>query len=385
MIVTRLTARNWRNFRHFDVRLEDRVFAVGPNAGGKSNFLDAFHFLADLVRPGGGLHRAAEERGGVSTIRCRAGKGGPDFEIAIELGTPGGSRPEWIYELGCGRRGSKDPVPAVLYERVRRKGRKVLDRPDAADRRDPVRLQQTYLENVTTNGPFRTVAAFFEGIAYRHLFPQTARRESRRGGGALAGQPADESIRSFLEGVTDAKPRVRQDRIHKIETALKLVLPQLKTLSLANLNEGRLRFETVFDHWHGGSALSQESFSDGTLRLISILWALLENESLLLLEEPELSLHPSVVRHLPGLIYRLKKRRAGQVILTTHSAELLADPGIDGREVMLFLPADDGGVKVVAAADVPDVQALIDQGLTIGEVVLPRSQPSRIAELGFFQ
>ena len=118
---------------------------------------------------------------------------------------------------------------------------------------------------------------------------------------------------------------------------------------------------------------------------MSILWALLETGTIPLLEEHELSLHPAVVRQLPGLIYRLKRHNPGQVIVTTHSAEMLSDPGIDAREVLLFLPEADGGVTVVPAAELTEMKALIDQGMCIGDIALPRSQPPRINELGFFE
>ena len=46
--------KNWKNFTQVSVALTDRMFIVGPNASGKSNFLDAFRFLRDLVLEGGG-------------------------------------------------------------------------------------------------------------------------------------------------------------------------------------------------------------------------------------------------------------------------------------------------------------------------------------------
>lgn len=57
MIVTRLKAKNWRNFPALDVPLRDRQFIVGPNAAGKSNFLDIFRFLRDVAKPEGGGSR----------------------------------------------------------------------------------------------------------------------------------------------------------------------------------------------------------------------------------------------------------------------------------------------------------------------------------------
>ena len=59
MIISHIFLKNWRNFRTVEVDLAERTFLVGPNAAGKSNFLDALRFLRDLAKPGGGLQKAA--------------------------------------------------------------------------------------------------------------------------------------------------------------------------------------------------------------------------------------------------------------------------------------------------------------------------------------
>ena len=50
MIITHLSATNWRNFQQINVPLSVRQFIVGPNASGKSNFLDIFRFLQELQK-----------------------------------------------------------------------------------------------------------------------------------------------------------------------------------------------------------------------------------------------------------------------------------------------------------------------------------------------
>ncbi len=65
----RIRLENWRNFLEADVTLGKRAFLVGPNASGKSNFLDSFRFLRDVAEPQGGFQRAVAERGSVSQIR----------------------------------------------------------------------------------------------------------------------------------------------------------------------------------------------------------------------------------------------------------------------------------------------------------------------------
>ncbi len=73
VVVTHLKIKNWRNFRVVEVDLRERQFIVGPNASGKSNFLDVFRFLRDVAKQeGGGLQKAVKDRGGVSKVRSLA-------------------------------------------------------------------------------------------------------------------------------------------------------------------------------------------------------------------------------------------------------------------------------------------------------------------------
>ncbi len=56
MYISNLKLRNWRNFTSVDVDLKETVYLIGPNASGKSNLIDIFRFMRDIVNPkGGGL------------------------------------------------------------------------------------------------------------------------------------------------------------------------------------------------------------------------------------------------------------------------------------------------------------------------------------------
>jgi len=70
----RLKLKNWKNFADADVAIQNRLFLVGPNASGKSNFLDVFRFLRDLASSGGGFQESVGRRGGVTSIRCLAAR-----------------------------------------------------------------------------------------------------------------------------------------------------------------------------------------------------------------------------------------------------------------------------------------------------------------------
>src|SRR5215469_9690024 len=128
--ITHLHVENWRNFLKIDAPIERRVFLVGPNASGKSNFLDVFRFLHDIVSIGGGFRDAVRRRGGVSRLRCLAARRYPDIVIKIKL-TETDTTADWEYALHFNQDNRQRPI--VKEERVLHRGKELLARPDAED------------------------------------------------------------------------------------------------------------------------------------------------------------------------------------------------------------------------------------------------------------
>lgn len=180
--VSHLQLKNWKNFANCDVSVASRAFLVGPNASGKSNFLDAFHFLRDLASPGGGFQEAVHRRTGVSAIRCLAARRYPDIELRVAVQAREAS-PRWEYELGFNQ--DKQRRARITRERVVRDGEHLLERPSEDDEQDPDRLTQTHLEQVNVNRSFRDLVSFFESIRYLHIVPQLVREPDRSVGGRM--------------------------------------------------------------------------------------------------------------------------------------------------------------------------------------------------------
>ena len=134
MRVRHIRLKNWKNFQCVDVPLGDRVFLVGHNASGKSNFLDALRFLRNLVLPGGGIVQACLIREGLSRIRCLAARSKPDIGIYVEIDT--NDKTTWSYELLFCRDPTDGDFPLLTKEVVRRDGVEKLMRPDIDDKRD---------------------------------------------------------------------------------------------------------------------------------------------------------------------------------------------------------------------------------------------------------
>jgi predicted ATPase len=384
VFVSKVALRNWRNFRNAEASLQLRTFVVGPNASGKSNFLDAFRFLRDIAKPGGGLQYAVKERGGLSAIRCLAARRYPDVEIEVELTDSSDGSTTWRYEIGIKQEPRGDRNPFLAYERVTRNGQILLNRPDLDDKEDKVRLTQTHLEQINTNAPFREIVRYLESTTYLHLVPQLVRYSRDFSGSGPAGDPFG---RSFLERMGHVPEKTRKARLKLIEQALQHAVPQLTQLAFVtdSLEGGVPHLEAIYEHWRPQGAKQRErDFSDGTLRLIGFLWSLLESDSLLLLEEPELSLNPGIVRELAAIIYRLQRKRSRQVLATTHSSDLLSDRGIALEEILLLVPSENG-TEIQVASDLRDIRALLEGGMNVAEAVLPRTIPQRTHQLSLFE
>ncbi len=381
MLISHIELKNWRNFRSVDVELNERAFVVGPNASGKSNFLDVFKFLRDIAKQGGGLQKAVSDRGGISKLRCLAARKYPNIEIVIHLSETSEKRSDWQYGIGLRQEARGYRLPYLAYERVYKGSELILNRPDEGDKADKLRLSQTHLEQISANAPFRDISRFLETILYLHLVPQLVRHHDAFTGPGVSGDPFG---RNFLDRVARTPIKIRKARLKTIESALRVAVPQLKQLTDVQDEVGFPHLEAVYEHWRPkGAKQREDQFSDGTLRLIGLLWSLLEGDSLLLLEEPELSLNSGIVSGLPALIHRIQKLRKRQVILSTHSADLLSDKGIAGEEVLLLTPSVEG-TKVDLASSIREVKDLLEGGLSVAEAALPRTTPPRANQLDLF-
>ncbi len=380
MIISRIILKNWRNFPHADVPLGSRVFLIGPNACGKSNFLDVFRFLRDIAKPGGGLQSAVKQRGGLSKIRCLSARRSPDVEIEVHFSDASGML--WKYRIGISQLTRGHRYTYLTHESVMKGNDILLNRPDEKDREDGLRLTQTHLEQIVANADFREISEFLNSILYLHLVPQLIRHPD---GFAVQGISEDPFGRNFLERMAKTPEKTRKTRLKKIGEALRIAVPQLKDLSDTKDELGVPHLEAVWQHWRPGAGKQREDqFSDGTLRLIGLLWSLLENDALLLLEEPELSLNSGIVRKLPALLYRFQsKKRKGQVILSTHSYDLLSEQGIGAEEILMLKPEKEGTAVESAASD-KDIRNLLEGGMSIADAVIPVTIPENISQLELF-
>ena len=201
---------------------------------------------------------------------------------------------------------------------------------------------------------------------------------------ASVGRTNDPFGGDFLEQVIKTQKRTRDARLRRIQKALEIAVPQLQEIDLHRDDRGTPHLRGRYQHWRPqGAWQTEEQFSDGTLRLMGLLWSIMEKQGPLLLEEPELSLHPEIVRALPQMLARVQRRTGRQIFLSTHSPDLLRDEGMGLDEVLLILPRTEGA-EVRTASSFQDVPRLLDGGLPLDEAVIPKTRPENSAQLSLF-
>jgi hypothetical protein len=309
-------------------------------------------------------------------VRSLAARKQPQVELEFELRESLEDNeipPDWKYCLAINSEGKGKQRPIVVKEEVYKAGQSIVARPGRDDTSDPERLTQTYLEQTNMNKEFREIVAFFERVLYLHLVPQLLKYSDQL---SFRHMESDPFGQGFLEVIAGTPQKTRQSRLKTIEGVLRRVIPNLEQLKFVKDDvTGRPHLEMLYNHWRPNAGWQREDqFSDGTLRMIAMLWTLLASNSMILLEEPELSLHKRVVEQIPELIYRTRqsrKRSGGQIVISTHSEAMLSSMSIEGN--FLILKPGTGGEATSIVGPTQDDEIAMRSGLSPADVLLPQT------------
>ena len=384
MIISKIELFNWKNFHRCEVGVQERCFVVGANAAGKSNFIDALRFLRDVAKQGGGLQTAVRVRGGITKIRCLAAREQSNVKLAIELSESDSRELCLHYELNFKHTGGgiRENQVKIVSEKVfsGREQRYVLDRSAETLGEDEETLKYTYLEQPNANKDFRVIQQFLQNVEYLNVVPQMVRESASY---SYSGDKEDYYGRNFLKRLALLNDNTRRSYFRKINEFLKLAVPQLEELSFVKDEIGVPHLEARYVHWRARGSKQQEmQFSDGTLRLIGFLFALIDSNGVLLLEEPEINLHPGIVAQFPEFIAKIQRVKKGgrQVFITTHSYDILSNEGIAPEEVLLLTNSPEG-TEVEVLSNVEKAKNILAAGFSMADVVMPLTKPWSIESM----
>lgn len=348
-MLTKLTLRGWKSFspvRGVEVPLASTTLLVGPNASGKSNVLDALRLLQGLAldlrldealrgKWDGGRQTWQGVRGGEAEAAWAGSAGlhllttlqldghehrhlleihtSPELRVAREqlgdlfdthaesLGAGAGPQPGGALHVGYATTGKGKSGRMVL-----RSSASVLGQLESAERMRSDVVATT-----------KAVRAHLRSLLHLELQPSRMRDPAPMSASTMGA--AGENLAAALHHMPAA------DRQDLCDWLSELCAPKVTGLEFAVIDAVRDVYFLLEER--GSARISSRSLSDGTLRFLGILVALLTTPAgtTLLLEEPDVGLHPARIHLLAQLLEQIPARRGIQVLATTHSPTLLAN------------------------------------------------------------
>lgn len=402
-MLTLVEAYRYRCLRYTSQPLGPMHVLVGPNASGKTTFLDVISFLSDLVSRGLDEVISARTQNIYDLLWDRKGS---RFELAVEARIP----PELLlslsptdrnyrvirYELAIGI-DEETHEYSIIDEKITLRAmpaRSVIQRSffpmDAEDpitdtiltpnRQSRTRAVVTKVREGNDNfysevdprkgggwvpsfrlGPQRSalgnlpamegkfpVTSWFRDLLSRGVQPlvlnsQFIKRPSPPGQGR-GFRPDGSNLPWVIEDLKSRSPARFRNWIEHLRTAL----PDVEDISTFERPEDRHRYITI--HYRGGLDVPSWMASDGTLRLLALtLPAYLEDlAGIYLVEEPENGIHPRAVE---TLFQSLSSVYGAQILMATHSPVILSMAS--ASDVLCFAKSDSGATDIVRGDEHP--------------------------------
>lgn len=348
-LIRRVVIRNYKSIAACDVELGPLTFLVGPNGSGKSNFLDALGFVADALR--NSLDHALRFRGGVDDVLRRADPETTEFGIRVEFRLPPGTHGHFAFTVKRIKGGFvvKDEECFVTEREGGTDFYRVFHGNviESTLPFEPAVLpDRLYLVNVSGMQWFRPVYDALSAIGLYSLNPAAMREfQPPHPGDFLTRDGVN--LPGVLEKLGANAPTVKS----RIEEYLAQVIPGIagvETLRMGS-RETITLWQRLGDNDQSQFGFQASSMSDGTLRALGILTALFQGTDadmgplLVGIEEPETALHPAAVGVLVDAMRDAASMR--QVIVTSHSPELLDNPSVTDSEIVAVV-AEGHGTRI---------------------------------------
>ena len=334
--ITRVRFAGLRTAASVELELEGLTVLIGPNGVGKSSLIEGLELLRQVMATSDFVRVTNEDHGGPVSLLTH---GASDLRLRLDVTTEDGP---FSYGMVLGRITGGF---GIAYESLHGSGNDVVfvrtggsvvtaGNPDKAIQLP--RPREPFLPQSLIEAPMGPVGALLEGIDVHGPFTTTAAWINR-------GSSTEQSTRS--DNIVQATSRVarggtnlpnafhalrnRDDWQDTLETIRLVVDADIRDVTTPASASGGSIGLAVNCRTGTGPAFA---LSDGTLALLSLvaITALDGGDpprSLLVLDEPDLHLHPAAIRHVVALLERCAKRYP--VVVATHSDQFLdclADP-----------------------------------------------------------
>lgn len=389
------TVRHYKSLSDVTVHLHPKItLIVGPNSVGKSNFVDAMRFLRDAAKDD--LDHALVSRGGITRIRQQTTGGGRPFNLTFEVAATqtfqelepriatymleltnvrGGEFKVEREEAECFEENEghdQDRDEYFFYSLsegfVRSRDGNVTLKDGRPSRQFQFNeTEKLFLGASIPDDFFYTAAArsceqFFSGWKFTTLYPTVLRElktPDSETGLREDGSNWASVVRAFKK---TAKGRQNLDRINEM---MQQVLPDFQDVSVTTAGSFLVPKFRFGDPEKGSvkREFDPVQLSDGTLRIYGILLSLYQTPppQLLVIEEPEQTVHPGVLAMLAEAFKEVSGQT--QIVVTTHSPQLVEH--FEPENIRVATMTD--GATHISGIKKTQQQAVISGLISLGE------------------
>lgn len=363
-MILNVSLKNWKSYRDSKLYIDSLSVLIGTNASGKSNALDAFEFLKRSAE--GSLLTAALQgdqtqeplRGGIEWAAR-----GKELIFEISCLIEADDQTNYNYTISCLASDNRCEVKSEKLERI--KLRKLKN----GTNKQIGRINLFWTDPVEDDAP-TIVARLFNSKGgtkrevgrYKSILSQLSSQKNRQEiedgvedvckaiSRIFILDPIPSHMRGFpplsdrldpdagnIAGVLAALPKDRQKEIENtINTYIK-ALPEKEISRVYAETVDKLKSAAMLycdEQWESGgktTTIDARGMSDGTLRFLAIITALLTrpSRSLLIIEEVDNGLHPSRSNLLLKILREIGESRKVDVLVTTHNPALLDAMGTE--------------------------------------------------------
>ncbi len=351
-VLRTLILKRFRSIPAEKVHFDNPTVLVGRNGAGKSNFRDAIDFLAEsMTSP---LQAVFDRRGGVTVVRNRTSVRSypPNLGVGVALGPLNGelAGAHYAFEIHAKKNHGFEVLreqcivypqegPPLWMDRRKGKFRSNVDGLNPS-------LEPAALGLPVVGGEARFAPVLRTLSAMRSYAIEPAKlREMQDPDSGTGLKPDGSNAASVLQEIARRSPA----DLERIRELLESIVPHTRGVrAVKHGNKLALEFT---QEWADNKRLRFEGFSmsDGTLRALGLLTAVYQHPapSLIVIEEPEATIHPGALPSVLDLM--LHASRFMQVVVTTHSPEVLDAEWIEGRHLRV-VTWEEGATRVAPVA-----------------------------------
>jgi len=360
-MIKRVRIEGYKSFRNLSLELMPLSVIFGPNASGKSNFLDALHLLSQAVTRKN-LKEAFEGHRGLPLESFYYGndkKSVHQFTIEVDVKLSESVIRNVEELVRAKRKGIDSPAPQkkiitehllryrltvealaetgylrVMDERlcaIKRNGEEKVRKPFLERKENRIHLRMegqahpiyyeigldhTIVSTALYEPHYPHITAFRMELANwstYYLEPKSLMREEVPLAEIESLGPRGENLAAFLNTL---KHRHSKD-FESLNLSLKRILPVDASIEVEHTKEGLVGLYL----YENGLRFSARLISEGTLRLIGLLAAIHPKNpaTVIAFEEPENGVHPVRIKIISDIIKNAVEIYEKQIIITTHS------------------------------------------------------------------